>query len=78
VTSADAARAGPDRTPIVLAGSVVAGSTPVAEHTRAAVEERWPGCVRVAGDAARAAAWLAAVRSGLPATLHRDMVSLPG
>jgi N-acetylglucosamine kinase-like BadF-type ATPase len=62
VTAVAAVRAGTDRTPIVLAGSVVTGSTPVAEHTRAAVEERWPGCVRVAGDAARAAAWLAAVR----------------
>jgi N-acetylglucosamine kinase-like BadF-type ATPase len=67
VAAVAAVRAGTDRTPIVLAGSVVAGATPVADRTRTAVEERWPGCVRVAGDPARAAAWLATVRCGLPA-----------
>ncbi|TWF77140.1 N-acetylglucosamine kinase-like BadF-type ATPase [Pseudonocardia hierapolitana] len=72
-----AVRASTERTPIVLAGSVVAGPTPVADRTRDALAERWPGCVRMAGDPAKAAAWLAAVRSGLPARLHRTMVSLP-
>jgi N-acetylglucosamine kinase-like BadF-type ATPase len=72
-----AVRAGTERTPIVLAGSVVTGPTPVADRTRDALAQRWPGCVRVAGDPAKAAAWLAAVRCGLPARLHRAMVSLP-
>ncbi|GAA1186681.1 N-acetylglucosamine kinase [Pseudonocardia alaniniphila] len=62
-----------ERTPIVMAGSVVAGDTPVAELTRARLAARWPGCVVTAGDAARAAAWLAAARSvppGRAAELH--------
>ncbi|WP_433291094.1 N-acetylglucosamine kinase [Pseudonocardia sp. CA-142604] len=62
-----------ERTPIVLAGGVVAGDTPVAELTRARLAARWPGCAVTAGDAARAAAWLAAARSvppGRAAELH--------
>jgi hypothetical protein len=34
-------------------------ATPVADRTRVAVGERWPGCVRVAGDPAVAGARLA-------------------
>ncbi|GAA5127522.1 N-acetylglucosamine kinase [Pseudonocardia adelaidensis] len=60
LVAAVAAVRGDARTPIVLAGSVVGGPTPVGDRTRSALEERWPGCVRVAGDPARAAAWLAA------------------
>ena len=59
VAAVAAVRDEAERTPIVLAGSVVGGATPVADRTHVALEERWPGCVRVAGDAARAAAWLA-------------------
>jgi N-acetylglucosamine kinase-like BadF-type ATPase len=64
VASVAAVRGEAERTPIVLAGSVLTAATPVADRTRTALEERWPGCVRVAGDPARAAAWLAAVRFG--------------
>jgi glucosamine kinase len=60
VAAVAAVRSEAERTPIVLAGSVAGGPTPVAERTRAALEERWPGCARAAGDPARAAAWLAA------------------
>lgn len=59
VAAVAAVRGPAERTPIVLAGGVAGGATPVADRTRAALEERWPGCVRVAGDPARAAAWLA-------------------
>lgn len=59
VAAVAAVRGAAERTPIVLAGSVAGGATPVADRTRAALEERWPGCARVAGDPARAAAWLA-------------------
>jgi glucosamine kinase len=76
VAAAAAVRSGTERTPIVLAGSVLAEPTPVAARTRAALERRWPGRARVAADPARAAAWLAAVRSGLPPGLHPEMVVL--
>jgi N-acetylglucosamine kinase-like BadF-type ATPase len=59
VAAVAAVRTEAERTPIVLAGSVVVGSTPVSDHTRTALEERWPGCVRTAGDPAEAAARLA-------------------
>ncbi|HLU56204.1 MAG TPA: BadF/BadG/BcrA/BcrD ATPase family protein [Pseudonocardia sp.] len=61
VAAVAAVRDAADRTPIVLAGRVVAGDTPVAARTRAALERHWPGRVRIAGDPARAAAWLASV-----------------
>jgi len=61
VAAVAAVRDAADRTPIVLAGRVVAGDTPVAARTRAALEQHWPGRVRTAGDPARAAAWLASV-----------------
>jgi glucosamine kinase len=63
VADVDPIRRQDERTPIVLAGSVAGGDTPVADLTRAQLSERWPGCVTTAGDAARAAAWLAAARS---------------
>ncbi|MFC4945970.1 N-acetylglucosamine kinase [Pseudonocardia sp. GCM10023141] len=53
-----------ENTPIVLAGSVAGGANPVAALVRARLEERWPGCVATAGDAARAAAWLALAGPG--------------
>jgi glucosamine kinase len=65
VAAVTVVRTDAESTPIVLAGGVVTADTPVAGRTRAALEEHWPGCVRVAGDPARAAARLAAVRSGL-------------
>lgn len=88
-TAADALVAGvvairdPDeRTPVVLAGSVAGGDTPVADLLRAALATRWPGCVVTAGDAARAAAWLAAVRSGMSddhaTAFHARAVQPPG
>jgi glucosamine kinase len=66
-----------ERTPIVMAGGVAAGDTPVADLTRARLAARWPGCVVTAGDAARAAAWLAAARSvppGRAAELHATIL----
>lgn len=77
VAAVTAVRPGTERTPIVLAGSVLTGPTPVADRTRDALAQRWPGCVRGSGDPARAAAWLAALRRGLPARLHPAMVRLP-
>jgi glucosamine kinase len=62
VADVQAIRRPDERTPIVLAGSVAGGDTPVAELLRAQLATRWPGCVTTAGDAARAAAWLAAAR----------------
>lgn len=62
VADVQAIRRPDERTPIVLAGSVAGGDTPVAELLRAELSTRWPDCVTTAGDAARAAAWLAAAR----------------
>ncbi|WP_194898304.1 N-acetylglucosamine kinase [Catenulispora pinisilvae] len=61
-----AAVRGPDAaTPIVLAGSVLTHPTPVAEHVRRTLRERWPAApVAVAEDGAAAAAWLALARIG--------------
>lgn len=69
VAAVAATRHSGDRSPIVLAGGVAGGATPIATRTRAALDARWPGCVAQAGDGAMAAAWLAGVRSGLPADL---------
>ena len=77
VADVDPIRDPGERTPIVMAGSVVAGDTPVADLTRARLAARWPGCVVTAGDAARAAAWLAAARSvppGRAAELHATIL----
>ncbi|GAA3091791.1 BadF/BadG/BcrA/BcrD ATPase family protein [Pseudonocardia yunnanensis] len=77
VADVDPIRDPGERTPIVVAGSVVAGDTPVADLTRARLAARWPGCVVTAGDAARAAAWLAAARSvppGRAAELHATIL----
>jgi N-acetylglucosamine kinase-like BadF-type ATPase len=77
VADVDPIRDPGERTPIVVAGSVAAGDTPVAELTRARLAARWPGCVVTAGDAARAAAWLAAARSvpaGRAAELHATIL----
>jgi glucosamine kinase len=81
VAAVGAVHGNAERTPVVLAGSVAGGDTPVATRTRTALDARWPGCIRVAGDGARAAAWLAMVRSGLPAdlaaALHAALLSTP-
>jgi N-acetylglucosamine kinase-like BadF-type ATPase len=78
VASVAAVRGPAERTPIVLAGSVLTAATPVADRTRTALEERWPGCVHVAGDPARAAAWLAAVRFGPTSPSSRGAAAGPG
>jgi glucosamine kinase len=77
VADVDPIRDPGERTPIVVAGGVVAGDTPVADLTRERLAARWPGCVVTAGDAARAAAWLAAARSlppGRAAELHATIL----
>lgn len=63
--------------PVVLAGSVAAGPTPVAALVRAALDARWPGHVRTAGDAARAAAWLAARERGASHILTMGSAPVP-
>ncbi|MEJ3654421.1 BadF/BadG/BcrA/BcrD ATPase family protein [Actinomycetes bacterium KLBMP 9759] len=65
VRNVSTVRAHDERTPIVLAGSVAGGSTPVAALLRAELDAAWPGCVRVAGDCGLAAAWLAALSAGV-------------
>ncbi|WP_232664940.1 N-acetylglucosamine kinase [Pseudonocardia sp. TRM90224] len=65
VSNVSAIRAPDERTPIVLAGSVAGGRTPVAALLRAELDAGWPGCVRVAGDCGLAAAWLAALAGGV-------------
>jgi glucosamine kinase len=72
VADVHAIRRADERTPIVLAGSVAGGDTPVAELLRTQLSARWPGCVTIAGDAARAAAWLAAARC-VPAPQAADL-----
>ena len=67
-------------TPIVLAGSVLTNSTPVAERVRRMLRERWPGAVVTpAPDGAAAAAWLALARIGpLPSLEVRErLFSIP-
>lgn len=55
-----------DDTPVVLAGSLLTTSTPLAAAVRARLNEAWPAApVAEAHDGAAAAAWLALVRGGL-------------
>lgn len=67
-----------ETTPLVLAGGLLTGDTPLAALVRAAVATRWPGApVPAPGDGAAGAAWLAL--RGLPQVqapelLHRRFV----
>lgn len=68
-----------EATPIVLAGSVAAGDTPVAELVRERLEALRPSQIVTAGDAARAAAWLAATGDGPPdPQLHAAVMASDG
>ncbi|WP_205629052.1 N-acetylglucosamine kinase [Jiangella muralis] len=61
LTGAGSVRSPDDATPIVLAGSLLTGDTPLAALVRGGLTERWPHAdVRVALDGAAGAAWLAA------------------
>ncbi len=65
--------------PIVLAGGLLTGGTPLAAALTAALTAAWPGVeIARAGDAAGAAAWLAArdlPEIGDPADLHTRLVA---
>ncbi|TDD65681.1 ATPase [Jiangella aurantiaca] len=73
-------RAAGEATPIVLAGSLLTGDTPLAALVRDGLSERWPDAViGVALDGAAGAAWLAA-RSLDPdgaARLHEALFGAP-
>ncbi|RIQ20760.1 N-acetylglucosamine kinase, partial [Jiangella rhizosphaerae] len=61
LTAAGVVRAAGDATPIVLAGSLLTGDTPLARLVRRGLAERWPDAVVGAAlDGAAGAAWLAA------------------
>ncbi|MGK4585061.1 N-acetylglucosamine kinase [Kitasatospora sp. HPMI-4] len=63
--------------PVVLAGGVLSEGSPLAAAVRERISGRWPEAeVPHAGDAAGAAAWLAARTLGAPglAGLHREFV----
>lgn len=54
-------RAANETTPVVLAGGLLTGATPLAAAVHERITARWPAApVRRAGDGAAAAAWLAA------------------
>jgi glucosamine kinase len=61
LAAASVVRSPGDATPIVLAGSLLTGDTPLAALVRGGLAERWPDAVvGVALDGAAGAAWLAA------------------
>ncbi|WP_238992294.1 N-acetylglucosamine kinase [Jiangella ureilytica] len=61
LAAASVVREADDVTPIVLAGSLLTGDTPLASLVRAGVATSWPSApVGVASDGAAGAAWLAA------------------
>ncbi|GLW08436.1 hypothetical protein Misp01_35660 [Microtetraspora sp. NBRC 13810] len=66
-----------ERTPVVLAGSVLTSPGPVRQAVRDLVRERWDAAVTVAGDGASAAAWLAALEllGDEALSLHPRLVS---
>jgi N-acetylglucosamine kinase-like BadF-type ATPase len=68
-----------DHTPVVLAGGLLTGATPLAAAVDAELAARWPRATRIrARDGAAAAAWLAA-RSlpGVdPEALHATLVAI--
>jgi hypothetical protein len=61
------ARSAGERTPVVLAGSVIGPDSPVGTALRALLAERTPADVRFAPDGAVGAAWLAALEVAGPA-----------
>ena len=76
VDSLDALGGGPGPVPVVLAGGLMAGDTPVRDRVRAVLRRRGvEPCVST--DPAAAAAWLAArgISPLTPADLHRRLVT---
>jgi glucosamine kinase len=69
------------RTPIVLAGGLLTGGTPLAAAVEASLQKRWPDAPRLtAGDGAAGAAWLAARELPEvtdPDGLHRRLLGTP-
>lgn len=69
------------QTPIVLAGGLLAGGTPLAAAVETSLQERWPEASRLtAGDGAAGAAWLAARELPEvtdPEGLHRRLLGVP-
>ncbi|MDG4796795.1 BadF/BadG/BcrA/BcrD ATPase family protein [Micromonospora sp. WMMD1082] len=70
-----------DTTPLVLGGGLLTGDTPLADAVRAEARRRWPDApLRLAGDGAAAAAWLAArdlPEVTDPTALHAPIVRPP-
>ncbi|MER6523650.1 BadF/BadG/BcrA/BcrD ATPase family protein [Streptomyces sp. NPDC001508] len=71
-----------DRTPIVLAGSVLTSPGPVRTAVQEALAERWPGPVLFSAPGAAGAAWLAARSAGKfgeqrAVALHRRLSTVP-
>jgi N-acetylglucosamine kinase-like BadF-type ATPase len=81
IDSATLVRAADPTSPLVLAGGLLVGDTPLSTEVRARAARRWPQAqVTLAGDGAAAAAWLAALSlpNPPPATnLHTKLV-IPG
>jgi glucosamine kinase len=70
-----------DAAPIVLAGGMLTGDTPLAAEVTTRLASRWPqALVTTAGDGAAAAAWLAArtLTDADPAALHARLVGRSG